>query len=69
LTEVPTEIPAELAAALAAAPDAAAVFEALPPSHRREYVEWVAEAKKPETRVARAQKTVTRLRDTKPRKR
>jgi uncharacterized protein YdeI (YjbR/CyaY-like superfamily) len=59
-----SEIPEELAAALAAAPDAAAVFEALPPSHRREYVQWVSEAKKPETRVSRAEKTVTRLRGT-----
>ncbi|OXM60371.1 YdeI/OmpD-associated family protein [Amycolatopsis vastitatis] len=61
-----TELPGELTAALAAAPDAAAAFEALPPSHRREYVQWVAEAKKPETRVSRAQKTVTRLRGGKP---
>jgi uncharacterized protein YdeI (YjbR/CyaY-like superfamily) len=58
-----SEVPAELADALAGAPDASAAFEALPPSHRREYVQWVAEAKKPETRVSRAQKTVTRLRD------
>ncbi|WP_103339851.1 YdeI/OmpD-associated family protein [Amycolatopsis sp. CA-126428] len=57
-----SELPAELAAALAAAPDAAALFEALPPSHRREYVRWVAEAKKLETRVSRAEKAVSRLR-------
>ncbi|MEV6879822.1 YdeI/OmpD-associated family protein [Amycolatopsis sp. NPDC051128] len=57
-----SEVPDELADALAAAPDAAAAFEALPPSHRREYVQWVSEAKKPETRVSRAQKTITRLR-------
>ncbi|MEU0797666.1 YdeI/OmpD-associated family protein [Amycolatopsis sp. NPDC005961] len=57
-----TGVPDELAAALAAAPDAAARFEALPPSHRREYVRWVAEAKKPATRVSRAEKTVARLR-------
>jgi uncharacterized protein YdeI (YjbR/CyaY-like superfamily) len=55
-------LPEELAAALAAAPDAAALFEALPPSHRREYVQWVAEAEKPATRVSRAEKTVARLR-------
>ncbi|WIY06908.1 YdeI/OmpD-associated family protein [Amycolatopsis mongoliensis] len=58
-----SELPGELADALAAAPDARAAFEALPPSHRREYVRWVVEAKKPETRVSRAQKTVARLRD------
>lgn len=58
-----SEVPRELADALAAAPDARAVFDALPPSHRREYVQWVAEAKKPETRVSRAEKAVQRLRD------
>ncbi|WP_329050091.1 YdeI/OmpD-associated family protein [Amycolatopsis sp. NBC_01488] len=58
-----SELPEELAAALAAAPDANAAFEALPPSHRREYVQWVAEAKKAETRVSRAEKAVQRLRD------
>jgi uncharacterized protein YdeI (YjbR/CyaY-like superfamily) len=57
-----SDLPEELADAFAAAPDAKAAFEALPPSHRREYVQWVAEAKKPETRVSRAQKTVVRLR-------
>ncbi|WP_410620051.1 YdeI/OmpD-associated family protein [Amycolatopsis sp. cmx-8-4] len=57
-----SDLPEELAAALAAAPDAAALFAALPPSHQREYTKWVAEAKKPETRVSRAGKTVTRLR-------
>ncbi|SEF33709.1 Bacteriocin-protection, YdeI or OmpD-Associated [Amycolatopsis pretoriensis] len=58
-----SELPEELAAALAAAPDAEAAFEALPPSHRREYVQWVAEAKKPATRLSRAEKAVQRLRD------
>jgi uncharacterized protein YdeI (YjbR/CyaY-like superfamily) len=57
-----SDLPEELADAFAAAPDAKAAFEALPPSHRREYVQWVAEAKKAETRVSRAQKTVVRLR-------
>jgi uncharacterized protein YdeI (YjbR/CyaY-like superfamily) len=57
-----SDLPQELAAALAAAPDAATLFEALPPSHQREYTKWVAEAKKPETRVSRAGKTVARLR-------
>jgi uncharacterized protein YdeI (YjbR/CyaY-like superfamily) len=58
------EVPEELAAALTTDPDAAALFAALPPSHQREYTKWVAEAKKPETRVSRAGKTVTRLRET-----
>jgi uncharacterized protein YdeI (YjbR/CyaY-like superfamily) len=55
-------LPAELRAALDGAPDARARFEALPPSHRREYVRWIEEAKKPQTRARRAGETVARLR-------
>jgi uncharacterized protein YdeI (YjbR/CyaY-like superfamily) len=54
-------VPAELEAALAASPEATAAFDALPPSHRREHAEWVAEARKTETRERRAAKTVERL--------
>ena len=55
------ELPAELAAALARDADARARFEALPPSHRDEYVRWVAEAKREETRARRSAETVRRL--------
>ncbi|HEX8481642.1 MAG TPA: YdeI/OmpD-associated family protein [Allosphingosinicella sp.] len=47
------EVPPELANALAANPAARATFDGFPPSCRREYVEWVAEAKRPETRDRR----------------
>jgi uncharacterized protein YdeI (YjbR/CyaY-like superfamily) len=47
------EIPAELRAALEASPGAAARFDAFPPSHRREYIEWIAEAKRDDTRARR----------------
>jgi hypothetical protein len=56
------EIPAELAAALAADPAAKAAFDALAPSHRREYADHVGEAKRPETRERRAAQTIDRLR-------
>jgi hypothetical protein len=56
------EIPIELAAALAADPAAKAAFAALAPSHRREYAEHVAEAKRAETRQRRAADTIERLR-------
>jgi len=56
------EVPAELAAALAGDPVAAATFEALSYSHRREYARWVAEAKRDSTRADRAAKSVDRLR-------
>lgn len=51
----------ELARALRAKPRALAFFDSLPPSHQREYLEWIAEAKKPETRAKRVATTVTWL--------
>jgi hypothetical protein len=47
------ETPDDLRAALAANPAAASVFEAFTPGARREYVEWVVSAKRPETRAQR----------------
>ena len=55
------EIPIELADALAADPAAGAAFAALAPSHRREYADHVAEAKRPETRQRRAAQAIERL--------
>lgn len=46
-------VPPAFAAALEAAPAARATFEAFAPSHRREYVEWIADAKREETRDKR----------------
>ena len=54
-------VPAELADALAADDAAAAAFDRLAPSHRREYADQVAEAKREETRRRRAAQTVERL--------
>jgi len=53
-----TAVPAELTAALAKNRKAKAAFEAFPPSHRREYVEWIAEAKREETRAKRVAQAV-----------
>jgi bifunctional DNA-binding transcriptional regulator/antitoxin component of YhaV-PrlF toxin-antitoxin module len=55
------QVPAELEAALTA--DARAAFDALAFTHRREYAEWVGEAKRPETRARRAARAVEMLRD------
>jgi bacteriocin resistance YdeI/OmpD-like protein/uncharacterized protein DUF1905 len=55
-------IPAELVDALAADPEARSRFDGLAPSHRREHAEFVAEAKREETRRRRAEQTVARLR-------
>lgn len=55
------EIPAELLALLDAEPTAKAVFEALPPSHQREYTNWISEAKREETKQRRLQQTIENL--------
>ncbi len=57
------KLPPELESALAAAPDARTPFEALAFTHRREYVRWVGEAKRPATRSARAERAVAMLQD------
>ena len=53
--------PDDLIAALPAAPPARKAFDALPASHQREYVKWIAEAKRAETRAKRIAQTVQRL--------
>ena len=50
--------PPDLAAALGSNPAARGAFDAFPPSGRREYVEWVVEAKRPETRAKRIAQAV-----------
>lgn len=47
------EVPAVLATALAAHPEAKAVFDGFAPGQRREYCEWIADAKREETRDKR----------------
>lgn len=55
------ELPDELAKALRANRTARRVFEGLSYSHRREYARSVAEAKRPETRVRRAERAIEQL--------
>jgi uncharacterized protein YdeI (YjbR/CyaY-like superfamily) len=57
----PEPVPDDLADALRANPEAAAVFARLPPSHRREYLGWIDEARRPDTRARRIAGTVERL--------
>jgi len=52
------EMPDDLRAALDADAKAAATFDGFSPSCRREYVEWVVEAKRPETRAKRVAQAV-----------
>ena len=56
------EVPTDLAEALAADDAARAAFDKLSYTHRREYVEWIAEAKRPATRARRVAETVERVR-------
>lgn len=57
------EAPPELEAALSANPAARTVFDGFPPSGRREYAEWVVEAKRPETRDKRIAQAVEWMAD------
>jgi len=57
------EVPADLADALALDAVARTNFEGMPYSHRKEWVRWVTEAKKAETRAMRIAKTVESLHD------
>ena len=56
-------VPADLRAALASDAAVEAAFAALSFTHRREYVEWVEEAKREETRSRRIAATVERVRE------
>jgi uncharacterized protein YdeI (YjbR/CyaY-like superfamily) len=49
----PLEIPAPFMAALKKNKKALATFEAFPPSHKKEYVQWVVEAKAEDTKARR----------------
>jgi hypothetical protein len=55
------EMPADLAAALDA--DARRHYDSLAVSHRKEWARWIEEARKPETRASRVEKTVAALRE------
>jgi Domain of unknown function (DUF1905)/Bacteriocin-protection, YdeI or OmpD-Associated len=63
LDDAPREValPDDLAAAMDDA--ARTTFAGLAPSHKKEWVRWVEEAKKPETRATRIAKTVESLRE------
>jgi hypothetical protein len=63
LDTAPREVtlPADLDAAMDE--PARAAYDALSFTHRKEWVRWVEEAKKPETRATRIEKTVASLRE------
>jgi len=49
----PIRVPPDLAAAMKKSKKVQAAFDAFPPSHKREYIEWITEAKSDETRGRR----------------
>lgn len=53
-------VPDDLAAALGALPDARRHFDGFAPSARRMILEWIALAKRPQTRAARVEETARR---------
>lgn len=56
-------VPADLRSAFASDPTTETGFAKLSFAHQREYVEWVEEAKRPETRARRIASTVDRARE------
>jgi len=60
-------VPAYITAALSKNKKARATFEEFSPSHKREYVEWMAEAKTDETRRRRLAQALEWMADGKPR--
>ena len=54
-------LPDDVAALVDANPKAAATWQGLSPTHRREYARWIEDAKRPETRQRRVDETVARL--------
>jgi uncharacterized protein YdeI (YjbR/CyaY-like superfamily) len=51
-------MPADFSTALKRNARARAAFEAFPPSHRREYIEWIVDAKRDETRARRIDQAI-----------
>jgi uncharacterized protein YdeI (YjbR/CyaY-like superfamily) len=61
LAQHPLEIPPDFVRALRAVRPARRAFDALAPSYRRQYLGWIAQAKRPETRARRIAQAVERL--------
>lgn len=55
------ELPVELSVAFDTEPEADAFFRSLPPSYRKQYVLWIATARKPETRRQRTREAIKKL--------
>ena len=63
MSDEQTAIPEELSEVLSENEAAGRLFGALPPSHRNEYMRWIGEAKRAETRRRRAAKAAEMMVD------
>ena len=63
----PVVVPDDLSKALRASSAAQATFEKFSPSHKREYIEWITEAKSPATRSRRLETAIEWMAEGKPR--
>jgi uncharacterized protein YdeI (YjbR/CyaY-like superfamily) len=63
----PVTVPDDLAAALSANKVARETFEHFPPSHKREYIDWINEAKTEATRQRRLEQAIDWMAEGKPR--
>ena len=61
IEERTVDLPADLETAMKGFPTARTFFDSLSFTHKKEYVEWVTSAKKPETRMARIDKCIEML--------
>jgi hypothetical protein len=59
-------LPGDFALALSTAPKARDAFERLTPSHKQQWLDWILEAKRPDTRAGRVTKAVASLEAGKP---
>ena len=59
------KLPVELESVLKKHSSAKEIFSALPPSHQKEYVNWIQEAKKAETKQRRAEAAIEKILATK----
>lgn len=57
----PEALAADIAAALSASPDAEVFFQSVAPFYRKNFLRWIDQAKRPETRAARIAEMVAML--------
>jgi hypothetical protein len=55
------ELPEDIAQALIAMPEARHTFESIAPFYRKNYIRWIVDAKRPETRAVRIAEAVRKL--------